>query len=145
MNCLNRIQLIGHLGKEPELKTLLSGQQVTTLKLATSESFKDKEGKWQQNTQWHTLILWGKTAEYAAQHFRKGEKVYAEGKLQYRTYTIPEQGRKTVAEIQIDQIFSLEKRSRQTTPFHQKKGNFRICPGNSLRIFPITVLITKLL
>jgi single-strand DNA-binding protein len=128
MNCLNRIQLIGHLGKEPELKTLPSGQQVTTLKLATSESFKDKEGKWQQNTQWHTLILWGKTAEYAAQHFRKGEKVYAEGKLQYRTYTIPEQGRKTVAEIQVDHIFSLEKKKTGNDLIPSKEGEFSDLP-----------------
>lgn len=115
MNCLNRIQLIGHLGKEPELRTLPSGHLVCTLKLATSESFKDKEGHWQQNTQWHTLILWGKLAEYAAQHFSKGEKLYAEGKLNYREFTTPEQGRKKVAEIQVDRIFSLEKKTAANT------------------------------
>ncbi|MFN7266366.1 MAG: single-stranded DNA-binding protein [Bacteroidota bacterium] len=122
MNCLNRIQLIGHLGKEPELKNLNSGHLVCTLKLATSEAFKDKEGKWQQNTQWHTLILWGKIAEYAAQHIRKGEKLYAEGKLQYRTYTTLEQGRKTVAEILIDQVFTLEKKKPSNEKFASKEG-----------------------
>jgi single-strand DNA-binding protein len=116
MNGLNRIQLIGHLGKEPEFKTLNSGHPVCTLKLATSEAFKDKEGRWQQNTQWHTLILWGKTAEYAARHFRKGEKLYCEGKLHYREFTTPQQGRKIVAEIQVDRIFSLEKKTAAHPP-----------------------------
>ncbi len=115
MQNLNRIQLIGHLGKEPELRTLPSGQLVSSLKLATSEAFKDKEGNWQQVTQWHTLILWGKLAEYAANHFTKGEKLYAEGKLQYREFTTPEQGRKKVAEIQVDRIFSLEKKTAANT------------------------------
>ncbi len=128
MQNLNRIQLIGHLGNDPELRNLPSGQLVTTLKLATSEAFKDKEGKWQQVTQWHTLILWGKTAEYAAQHFRKGEKVYAEGKLQYRTYTTPEQGRKTVAEIQVDHIFSLEKKKTGNDLIVSKEGEFSDLP-----------------
>ena len=115
MQSLNHIQLIGHLGKDPETKILPSGHQVTTLKLATSEAFKDKEDKWQQVTQWHTLILWGKLAEYAAQHFSKGEKLYAEGKLHYREFTTPEQGRKKVAEIQVDRIFSLEKKTAANT------------------------------
>ncbi len=115
MQNLNRIQLIGHLGKDPETKCVSSGHQVTTLKLATSEAFKDKEDKWQQVTQWHTLILWGKLAEYAAQHLSKGEKIYAEGKLQYREFTTPEQGRKKVAEIQVDRIFSLEKKIAANT------------------------------
>lgn len=128
MNCLNRIQLIGHLGKAPDLKTLNSGLQVITLKLATSEAFKDKEGNWQQNTQWHTLILWGKMAEYAAQNFRKGENVYAEGKLQYRTYTTPEQGRKTVAEIQVEHIFSLEKKKPAHNSIDSNKSELSDLP-----------------
>ena len=128
MQNLNRIQLIGHLGKDPETKCVSSGHQVTTLKLATSEAFKDKEDKWQQVTQWHTLILWGKLAEYATQHFRKGEKVYAEGKLQYRTYTIPEQGKKTVAEIQVDHIFSLEKKKSGNDLIVSKEGEFSDLP-----------------
>jgi single-strand DNA-binding protein len=71
MFCLNKITLIGHLGKDPEVKTLPSGHLVVTLKLATSEVYKDKEGKWQQQTEWHTLILWNKLAEFASQHFIK--------------------------------------------------------------------------
>lgn len=125
---LNRIQLIGHLGKMPEFKTLNSGHSVCTLKFATSETFKDKEGHWQQNTQWHTLILWGKTAEHAAQHFRKGERLYAEGKLQYREYTTPNQGRKIVAEIQVERIFSLEKKSATNPPLGAKPDELSDLP-----------------
>ena len=108
---LNRIQLIGHLGADPEVKTLPSGHQVATLKLATSEAYKDANDKWQQQTQWHTLILWNKQAAFAALHFRKGEKLYAEGKLTYREYISPNQGKKRVSEIVIEKIFSLEKKT----------------------------------
>ena len=120
MFSLNRIQLIGHLGKDPELKILSGGHKVTTLKLATSEAFKDKQGNWQQYTDWHTLILWNNQAEYASTHFRKGDKLYAEGKLNYREYTTPEQGRKKVAEIQVERIFSLEKKTGDHPPLTPK-------------------------
>jgi single-strand DNA-binding protein len=128
MQNLNRIQLIGHLGKDPETKILPSGHQVSTLKLATSETYKDKEGNWQQHTEWHTLILWAKLAEYAAQHFSKGEKIYAEGKIKYREFTTPEQGRKKVAEIQVDRIFSLEKKTAANTPLDANPQQMRDLP-----------------
>lgn len=128
MQNLNRIELIGHLGKDPETKILPSGHQVTTLKLATSEAYKNKDGSWQQQTEWHTLILWAKLAEYAAQHFSKGEKIYAEGKLKYREFTTPEQGRKKVAEIQVDRIFSLEKKTAANTQLPANDSDFTPLP-----------------
>jgi single-stranded DNA-binding protein len=73
-------------------------------------------------------MLWGEIAAYAVQHVRKGNKLYAEGKLQYRSYTIPEQGRKTVAEILIDQVFSLEKKKPAIEKYTSKEGEFSDLP-----------------
>ena len=125
---LNKITLIGHLGKDPEVKTLPSGHLVVTIKLATSEVYKDKEGKWQQQTEWHTLILWNKLAEFASQHFIKGEKLYAEGKLKYREFIVPEQGRKKVAEIQVEKIFSLEKKKAENTTMESNQNEMPDLP-----------------
>jgi single-strand DNA-binding protein len=116
MHSLNRITLIGNIGDDPKLKILSSGLPVAKLSLATSTSYLNKQGNWQQRTEWHTLMLWNKQAEYATIHFRKGDKIYAEGKLIYREYTTPELGRKKVAEIQVDRIFSLEKKTADNTP-----------------------------
>jgi len=109
MQSLNRIQVIGHLGQTPALRLLPSGHKTTTLKLATTDVYLDQSGQWQSQTTWHTLILWNKMAEFAVAHFRKGEKIYAEGKLKLRSFTTPNQGKKTVAEIVVQHLFSLEK------------------------------------
>jgi single-strand DNA-binding protein len=113
MQSLNRIQLIGHLGQHPALKVLPSGQHTATLKLATTDHFQDKSGNWQQQTEWHTLILWNKMADYAVANFRKGEKIYAEGKLKSRTYITPDQGKKTVVEIIVQHIFTVGKSTKE--------------------------------
>lgn len=79
---VNRVILLGHLGKDPELKYTASGQAVTKLRLATSERWKDKNGEWQDRTEWHDVVLWAKMAETANQYLNKGSQVYIEGRLQ---------------------------------------------------------------
>lgn len=83
---LNKVMLIGHLGKDPELKYTPGGAAVATFSLATNESYKDKEGNQQDRTEWHRLVVWNKQAEIAAEYLKKGQQIFAEGKLQTRTW-----------------------------------------------------------
>jgi single-strand DNA-binding protein len=78
--------LIGNLGKKPETKTLDSGNTVTRLSLATSRTWRDKDGNKQEDTQWHNVVLWNKMGELAQQYLAKGSKVLIVGRLEYRTY-----------------------------------------------------------
>lgn len=82
----NNVTLLGRLGKDPEVRSTPSGKKVCTLTLATSESYKDKTGNWQETTDWHRIVLWEYKAETAEKHLRKGSKVMIEGKLKTRSY-----------------------------------------------------------
>jgi len=110
MNCINRVTLLGYLGKDPEIKKFPSGKTTTLLYLATSEAFQDKSGVWEKHTEWHTLVLWEKLALWAGKNLKKGHRTYAEGKIKTRTYIVPGEGKKFVREIIVDRIFSLEKK-----------------------------------
>lgn len=83
---LNKVMLIGNLGKDPEVKYTPQGTPVARLALATNERFKDKEGQWQDRTEWHNVVLWQRLAEIAGEYLRKGSKVYIEGRLQTRSW-----------------------------------------------------------
>jgi single-strand DNA-binding protein len=108
MNCINRVTLVGFLGQDSSYRLLTGGVSTATLYLATADAYKDAEGKWVQQTEWHTLIVWGKLAEYVKSNLRKGMRVYAEGKLKRRSYELEGIGRKQVTEIIVDRIFSLD-------------------------------------
>ena len=87
MASLNKVMLIGNLGKDPEVRFTASGQAVTSFSLATSEKIKDKtSGEWVERTEWHKITLWGKLAELAGEYLGKGKTVYIEGRLQTRKY-----------------------------------------------------------
>src|SRR5271155_4635397 len=83
---LNGVQLIGNLGKDPEVKFTPSGTPVAKLTIATNERFKDKSGEWQDRTEWHNVVLWQRLAEIAGEYLKKGGKVYIEGRLQTRSW-----------------------------------------------------------
>ncbi len=83
---VNKVILIGNLGKDPELKHTSGGTAVANFTLATNERFKDKEGNWQDRTEWHTIVLWQRLAEIAAEYLKKGRSVYIEGRLQTRSW-----------------------------------------------------------
>jgi single-strand DNA-binding protein len=78
---LNRVTLIGNLGKDPEVKYTPSGTPVAKIALATNERYKDKNGEWQDRTEWHNVVLWQRLAEIAGEYLKKGGKVYVEGRL----------------------------------------------------------------
>ena len=83
---LNKVQLIGNLGKDPEVKYTPSGTPVAKLTIATNERYKDKNGEWQDRTEWHNVVLWQRLAEIAGEYLKKGGKVYIEGRLQTRSW-----------------------------------------------------------
>lgn len=82
---LNQVTLIGHLGQDPETKTLDSGSTVTRLSLATTRSWKNAQGEKTEKAEWHNIILWNKLGDLAAQYLNKGSKILIIGRLEYRT------------------------------------------------------------
>ena len=91
---LNRVQLIGNLGKDPEIKYTPQGTPNAKLAIATNERFKDKAGEWQDRTEWHNVVLWQRQAEIAGEYLKKGSKVYIEGRLQTRSWDDKQTGQK---------------------------------------------------
>src|SRR5450755_4451955 len=91
---LNRVQLIGNLGKDPEIKHTPQGTAVAKIAIATNERFKDKSGEWQERTEWHNVVLWQRMAEIAGEYLKKGGKVYIEGRLQTRSWDDKTTGQK---------------------------------------------------
>jgi single-strand DNA-binding protein len=87
MASVNRVILLGNLGRDPETRYTTGGEAVTNLSVATSEQWKDKNGEKQEKTEWHRVVLFGRQAEVAGEYLKKGRSVYIEGRLQTRKYT----------------------------------------------------------
>jgi single-strand DNA-binding protein len=104
MASLNKVMLIGNLGKDPEVRYTTSGQAVASFNLATSEKFKNKSGEWEERTEWHRVTLWGKLAEIAGEYLAKGRTVYIEGRLQTRKWTDRDGNDKYTTEIVGDKM-----------------------------------------
>ena len=83
---LNKVMLIGNVGKDPEVKTLESQNKVASFSLATTERFKDRQGQSQEKTEWHNIVVWGKQAELIEKYVEKGSKLYVEGKITTRKW-----------------------------------------------------------
>jgi len=102
---VNKVILIGNLGAKPEIKYLPSGQAVCEMRLATNEVFNDKQQQRQERTEWHRVVVWGKTAENCAQYLDKGRSVYVEGRLQTRSWDDKNTGeKKYMTEIVANQV-----------------------------------------
>jgi single-strand DNA-binding protein len=91
---VNKVILVGNLGKDPEVKYTPQGTPVAKITLATNERFKDKDGNWQDRTEWHNVVLWQRLAEIAGEYLKKGGKVYIEGRLQTRSWDDKQTGQK---------------------------------------------------
>jgi single-strand DNA-binding protein len=83
---LNKVLLIGNLGRDPEMRSLPSGQPVANFSLATTRKWKDRDGNKQEQTEWHNIVVFGKQAEIAGQYLNKGKQVYIEGRIQTRNW-----------------------------------------------------------
>lgn len=106
----NRVQLIGHLGADPEMKILESGVKVTRLRIATNESYKMANGEWKEETMWHSISAWEKLAERAAEQFHKGSYIMLEGKLVNRSYTDASGNKKYYTEVRASSMTLLDKK-----------------------------------
>lgn len=96
---VNKVILVGNLGKDPELRYTPSGQAVATFSLATNRKWKDKEGQAQDQTEWHNIVTWGRQAEIAKEYLKKGSPLYLEGRIQYRSYNDRDGNKRYVTEI----------------------------------------------
>ena len=111
---VNKVTLLGNLGQEPDVRSTPSGQSVVNISIATSESYKDQGGNWQDKTEWHRVVLWNKLADIVSQYVRKGDKVYIEGKLQTRSWE-QEGVKRYTTEISATNIILLSNRITTTT------------------------------
>ena len=91
---VNKVLLLGNVGKDPEIASTNGGTLVAKLSLATSERFKNKQGEWQEHTEWHNLVAYARSAEILRDYVRKGSKLYVEGRLTTRSWDDRESGRK---------------------------------------------------
>lgn len=106
----NKAFLIGNIGKDPELKKV-ADTSCCTFSLATSESYKDKDGEWQNKTEWHNIVAWRSTADYAANNLKKGMRIYVEGKIRTRSWEDNNGRTCYTTEIVADALKSLEKKA----------------------------------
>jgi single-strand DNA-binding protein len=107
MGSVNKVILVGNLGRDAELRYTPGGAAVSTLNLATTEVFKDREGQKKEDTQWHRVILWGKTAETLQDYLTKGKQIYVEGKLQTRKWKDKDGNDKYTTEVRGDRVVLL--------------------------------------
>jgi len=107
MGSVNKVILVGNLGKDAELRYTPGGAAVATVRLATTERYKDKDGQWQEQTEWHTVVVWGKTAESLAEYLRKGKQIYVEGRLQTRSWDDKDGKKRYATEVRSDRIVLL--------------------------------------
>jgi single-strand DNA-binding protein len=91
---INKVILVGNLGRDPEVRSTPSGQPVASFTLATSRKWKDKNGQKQEQTEWHQIVCWGRQAEVAGQYLTKGKQIYVEGRLQTRSWDDRQSGEK---------------------------------------------------
>jgi single-strand DNA-binding protein len=110
MRGVNRVMLIGNLGKDPEIQNLEGNIAVAKFPLATTETFKDRSGKLVSQTEWHTVVLWRGLAELASKYLHKGSLVYIEGRLRTRSWEDKEGNRKFATEVVGDNLIMLDKR-----------------------------------
>lgn len=111
MSGVNKVILIGRLGRDPELRHTKGGTAVANMSIATDDSFTDKEGNRQKTTEWHRIVMWDKTAENCVKYLNKGSQVYVEGKLQTRKWEDKDGQERTTTEIVARNVTFLDSKS----------------------------------
>lgn len=114
---VNKVILIGRLGKDPETRYMTSGEAVTNATLATSENWKDKSGEKQEKTEWHNLVFYRRLAEIAGEYLKKGSQIYVEGKLQTRKWQTKEGQDRYTTEIVVNEMTMLGGKSSGSGSF----------------------------
>jgi single-strand DNA-binding protein len=111
MASVNKVILIGNLGRDPEIRYMPSGDALATLNIATTDTWKDKSGEKQEKTEWHRVSMFGRLAEIAGEYLKKGSQVYIEGRIQTRKYTDKDGAEKYSTEIVASEMKMLGSRS----------------------------------
>lgn len=126
MSGVNKVILIGNLGKDPEIRYMEGNLARVNFTMATAEVYKDKQGNRAEHTEWHNIVLWRSLAENAEKLLKKGSKIYLEGKLQTRQWTDREGQKRSVTEIVGEQFVLLQRKDHTTEPgsgFDSNTGN----------------------
>jgi len=105
----NKVQLIGHVGQEPEIKTIESGKKVAKFSLATNENYTNSKGEKVEQTEWHRLTAWGKTAEIIEKYVTKGKEIAIEGKLTHRSYDDKNGEKRYVTDVVVSELLLIGK------------------------------------
>lgn len=122
MFSLNRAQVIGNLTRDPEVKTLPSGQSVTSFAVATNRRWKDKDGNTKEDTQYHEISIWGRLGELASQMLQKGKKVFVEGRLQTDSWEGTDGAKRSRTQIVADNFIPLSPKS-EAASFNIKESD----------------------
>lgn len=120
---INKVTLIGRLGSDPEVRRLEGGSVVARFSLATSDSYKDKDGNFQETTEWHNIVIWRELAERAEKMLKKGALVFLEGKISYRKYTDKDNVERNITDITASVFRTLEKREQSEGASEAKDRN----------------------
>jgi single-strand DNA-binding protein len=107
---LNKVMIIGNLGRDPEMRYTPSGQAVTQFTVAVNRNYKDSQGEWQEETEWFRIVAWAQLAERTAENLRKGRKVYVEGRLQTRQWEDQSGQKRYTTEVIAQTVTALDRR-----------------------------------
>jgi single-strand DNA-binding protein len=113
---LNKVMIIGNLGRDPEMRYPPSGQAVTQFTVAVNRNYKGQDGNWQEETEWFRVVAWGPLAERTAEYLRKGRKVYVEGRLQTRQWEDQQGQKRYTSELIANTVTALDPRPQTDAP-----------------------------
>jgi single-strand DNA-binding protein len=132
---LNKVMLIGNVGKDPEVHFTPSGVKVAQMRLATSETWKDKDGAVQEHTDWHTIIAWRGLADVVERLVKRGSRLYVEGKIQSRSFDDRDGNKKYVTEIIADSLLVLDAK-RQESPSNTNDAEQSLHTSSGTDVIP---------
>ncbi len=127
---VNKVILVGHLGRDPELRYTQNGQAVANFSLATSESYAKRDGEREERTEWHRIVAWGRLAEICAEYLSKGRQVYIEGRIQTREWEDREGEKRRTTEIVAREMQMLGRRG-ETSQTDEEPGSAAGSVGDS--------------
>ena len=138
MTGVNKVILIGNLGRDPEVRTIENGAKVANFSLATTESYRNKDGNRVEQTEWHRIVLWRGLAEVAEKYVKKGSQLYIEGRIKTRSYTDQDGKTKYITEIVGDVMQMLGKRSDESQQSSDMPGYSSVKTDNRQEIPNVT-------
>jgi single-strand DNA-binding protein len=121
---VNRVILIGNLGADPEIRSFENGAKVARFSVATSENYKNREGEWQERTEWHDVVAWRQLADRAEQTLRKGMQVYVEGKLTHRSWEDSNGNKRRTTEVDSN-YFRIVNRRDNPSPGYESSPSYQ--------------------